>query len=578
MIGEVLARKYELIAELGKEPAFTVYHAKEIVSGKSYKIRVISPQVAAEPAFMDELRDIVDQHARLDGTNVERIKELIHEDDVSFLVSDHVEGSILSDRLKRLKTFSIPVALSTAIGVAEALDECHRSGMVHGDVSTRTVFSRQSEGLRLMLPGLWQAYGLSSRAAREVLPAMAPYLAPEIAEGSMPSPQSDIYATGVLLYQLLVGSHPFRGETPADISRSHAEGRYVPLGQAIGSSPQVLGKIVEKCLSRDPEERYPTAAALLRDLRLMQDGLRFGRPLKWPLEGKVEAEEPETQAVAPVPEEADVRAEKRAQKRRDAEKRRRDGVPAVLAFLLYITTAVAVAGLGFWLFINIQQPEDVQVPNMVGMQFEEAEELLRPLNLKLKRRDKISEELPEGAIISTSPAAGRAARADSFVDAVVSAGSLMVEVPDLEGMTVAEARRALAALDLELEPEYKEQRDDDVPAGKIISQTPDTNKSVERKTRVEVVVSSGKRTSRPESDEPQFYTFKMTIQMPRGEREMEVRVEMEDEEGTSEVHVGVHLPEEIFTVTADGLGKSATFKIYLNNQLAETRVVKAEER
>jgi serine/threonine-protein kinase len=144
--------------------------------------------------------------------------------------------------------------------VGEAVSALHASGIVHGDISAKTVVATSADSIKVTVPGLWRAYGISSRAAVAALRAMSPYLAPEVTAGAMPTFQSDIYAMGVLLWQLLTGRLPYPGDTPSSVAVKHATAPYPSLRSVTNSVPMPLDKIVEKAMAKEPSARYRPCA------------------------------------------------------------------------------------------------------------------------------------------------------------------------------------------------------------------------------------------------------------------------------------------------------------------------------
>jgi serine/threonine-protein kinase len=561
MIGRIVGDKYELVQEIGSDSVFDTFRGMDRGRNRPVKIRLIRPQAAQEESFIRELQDVVDQHhTHFQHPSLERVFEMREDDGIWFIASEFEEGSILEERLKRLSSFSVPVAVGLAISIAEALEACHASGLIHGDISARTVFSKQGEGVKLMQAGFWQAYRFSEAAARQMMPAMAPYLAPEITAGSMPGKASDIYSLGVLLYRLLTGRYPYSGDSPQSYAEQHLSAPYPSLKRSLASVPPALDEIVKKCLARRPDERYATATELLHDLRLLQDALRFGRSLKWPLV-EPSPDEPVT-PVAPAIEDP----EKPAKPVRQRERIKNEGIPLWLSIIGYLSTFLMLAAVSFWIYYNTNSANrEVKVPNLVGKTFTDAAEELEGLNLKIRKKgEKVSDEAQD-VILETNPAALRTARENSFIDVVVSAGSKFVELPDLKGKNIDIATGMLDELKILYETRVK--RDRDFDENEVVEQSPSPKARVERGTKVILYVN---KKEAPPTSRRSLFTYKLDIEMPTGSAPIKVRITMTDGLSTSTIHEKEHMPSETFQVTADGHGEKATFRIYFDEALVET--------
>lgn len=554
MIGRIVGDKYELVQEMGSDSIFDTFRGVDRGRNRSVKIRLIRPQVAAESAFVHDLQEVIDEyHTHFQQPSLERVYEMREDDGIWFIASEIEEGSVLEDRLKRLSSFSVPVAIGLAISIAEALEACHAAGLIHGDVSARTVFSKQGEGVKLMQAGYWQAYRSSAIAARQMVPAMAPYLAPEITAGSMPGKASDIYSLGILLYRLLTGRFPYGGDSPQAYADQHMTAPYPTLKRSLASVPPALDEIVKKCLAKRPDERYANATELLHDLRLLQDALRFGRSLKWPLVAP-SPDEP-VAPVAPIVDDP----EKPAKPVKHRDRVKSEGVPLWLSILGYLSTFLTLAAVGFWIFYNSNTNREVKVPNLVGKTLEEATMELESLHLKVRKKGERISEVEQGKILETNPAASRTARENSFVDVTVSAGAREATVPDLVNRTEEEAKNFLQNLGLKYD--IREKSDRDFGPKVVVDQSPKAKSKIDRvNERITLYVNPAERTS---SGRQSLYTYKVTVDMGDAELNSEVRLDMTDGVATTEVFKGT-APQKTFVVTADGVGESATFRLYIN--------------
>lgn len=579
MIGSIIGLKYEVTQDLGSDGIFDVYRAVDRTKNRSVKLRLIRDQFAKEDSFRTELLSILKIHETFQHHGLERVYESRQDEDGTwFIVTEFEEGAVLEERLRRLTSFSIPGALSTSVAIVEALDACHSVGLIHGDVSTRTVFTKQSDGVKLMCAGFWRAYAYSESAARTMMPAMAPYLAPEITTGTMPNEQTDIYAVGVVLFKLMSGRYPYPGESPAMITQLHASGP-VPSLRVINSSvPQPLDNIIQKCLAKNPRERYPNAKALLHDLRMLQDALRFGRPIKWPLDSQ--GSESEAITVLPAKERtgktsypAPVPIEESKRKKPEplnAEPEKEPIGYRILSVVGYLALAVVILLVGFWAFFQMSTPSIKEVPNLIGMNEKDAEAQLKKLGIKLKVKEAASEK-PKGTIIKLEPGPGLKIRENWPLEATVSAGGRYVEMPDLRGRTVEDARRLLASMDLELSDDIQYIYDRALEPQQIAQQVPESRKKVERMTKVRIRVNSGIKTD-DDPDQPRksgaWHRYSLEIPLPSdGDKALDVRVEMDDDKGTTVVHDEKHAPGETFRVKVDGQGEEVTFRIFVNEQL-----------
>jgi len=574
VIGTLLRARYEVLQEIGDSPVFRSFVAHDRVAERNVVVRIVKSPYSEEQEFITRLKAVFEKSKRPDHARVARAIEMDEDGGTWFLVYQYSPGTSLGERMKRASAMGVSTAVTTVLGVLEGLDALHKCGLVHGEVSVRNVVLSNSGDPTVINPCVWEAYSSSDTAGAEMLALIAPYLAPEVALGSMPSPASDVYAVGVMLYELLTGNRPFSGRTPADVARAHETQDPPSIKDKVAAAPEALEKIMDKALSKDPLDRYKDAGAMLADVRLLQDAMRFGKPLSWPLKPVSAAPPGRVGPKLNV-----VRGEQKEQK--VAMKRAKDtgdGMPAWLVYIGVLLMSGAVLAIGWWAYFNLTAPQTLKVPNIVGMSFSEAGSQLDRMNLKLRKvREAPSEELAEGIVVSVQPSVGRDVKEYSFVDAVVSSGSKMVEVPDLSGKTLEEARQLLASMGLTVSRNIRYVRTTRVPEGHVVSQNPRKHTQAERKSAVVLDVSEGAPPDEAIPPPASTYVYHLSWTLPDMAGEILVRVDMTDNAGTRTIFEDMKGPNSKIEINAEGLGSKATFHIFYDNELVQTVVKSARD-
>ncbi len=570
MIGVILRIRYELTQELDIGPLFASYKARDRVGGRDVCVRVLQQPFATEQPFVSKLREVVRRSAGLIHPGIERAIELDEEDGRPFILSELAVGQPLSERIKKLAPFSTAVAVSTALSICEALEAVHNAGMVHGDVRSENVVVATDGSCKLLLAGIWEAYSSSRTAGAVVLPDMAPYLAPEITSGGMPSPSSDIYSVGILLYELLAGRKPYSGETAVAVAMKHSTAPVPSLRAMNPSAPLPVEEIIKKALAKGLQDRYSDVRALIADLRSVQDALRFGKPLTWPL--KATPKEP----VQVAPRMSAVRVEQKPRTpKTDEWDEDEESVPKWLMGLVYGAVAILVLAIGSYVFFNLNKPKLVRVPNLVNLSARDAAQRLESMGLKMRTSKKeANERVPEGAIIASNPKADQEVREHSHVSVVVSAGSKFVETPDLRGKKVDDAKSLLESMALQIEEPVSQMRDSNIEAGKIVKQLPEPHKKVERFTKIRLFVSGETRGDGQASSEVNWY--RVRIKLPLGDVPINVRVDMTDDRETKTVYDQMEQPGQTVRVEAEGYGPEATFRIFFDGEPVKQVTKKAD--
>ncbi len=565
MIGRQVAGRFEVLQHSLAHELFDVYRAVDAASGRNLRLRILKASYADDTDLAQEIVDVGERLKSLRHPSVEGAVEAGMDGSLAYYASDWTEGQTLSERLKRLNTLSVSVGLSVAIGVAEGLHACHQSGVVHGDVSDRTVLSRPGEGVKLMEAGCWRAYGMSPLAARAMVPMMAPYLAPEITSGEMPSPESDISALGALIYLILSGRPPFVGDSPNVIALKHHSAPYPSLRSQSRGIPEALDAALEKCLAKRPEARWHSAGELAAHLRSMQEALRFGRAIPQ----RAPAAEPEPVADAPsrgrrmiasvddTSSAPEASAEKAA---KPAKPEKAGAVPRPLVFLAYLFGVVCACILGVWFFLLLQPPAEFDVPDVVGMSLVDAAGQLDESGINYRKVEERPSDGPADVILEQSPQPGEKMRSGQSLNLTVSSGTAKVEVPDVKGELASEAQPKLEAIGFTVETD--EVAGSGRPPGEVISQDPAAGQEAARKSVVKLTVASaanmisGSRTRRK-------YSYRIEVPTDMPDR-VDLRVVMLDASGEEVVFEDRVNPGFIATVERDGYGDKVRFITRIN--------------
>ena len=580
LIGSLLRIRYEVVQELEEGPIFHAYRVKDRVGGREVKVRLIQPPFGQEAPFLERVQEVISESSAANHPGMERLLELDEHEGTPFVISELPSGASLKEKIARLAPFSAPVSISTVAGVCEALVPIHDAGHCHGDISSSNIYVNHEGKVKVGLAGMWRAYGASKTAGAVVLPMMAPYLAPEVTQGSMPNAQSDVYSIGVLLFELLVGRYPFSADTPVAMAMKHATAPIPGIRITNPAVPAVLEEIVKKAMAKRPEDRYPDAKAFLSDLRIMQDALRFGKQLSWPIKATtpvpVPTPEPAPQLVAPRM--SAIHPEPREQKIKDRQEEVEipDRLPQWLTALGYIAGLALVASIGGYLYWNLTSAKPVRVPSLVGVNAADAENQLSKLKFKSEIIETESSE-PVGNVTKTDPRADVKVDEGSTIKLYVSKKSTFVEIPPLKGKPIDEVRETLQRLGLKVDRKLDYRPNRNFERGIVIGSTPSEREKLQRNSVVKLIVSNGPRSTDDESL-PKLRTYRVRIGPLRLDRQVFVLVEMTDDEETRPIYEGNHVEGDVIETDADGQGDRVVITVKYDGLIVDQKTVEAPQK
>lgn len=557
-----------------------MFSARDRLSGRNVGIRQIKLPFNSESEFINSLVQLLPQ-LQINHPNVEALYEIIEDAGQHYIISELPKGSQLSERIKRFAPFTVPVSLATIAGVVEALDAIHMAGLAHGDVGPHNIIATHDGSAKLQLAGIWKAYSSSRTAGVAVLAQMAPYLAPEVCTGQKPSVTSDLYSVGVVLYELLTGKVPHVGETPSATTIRHLTSPVPSLRGINASVPVAVEQVVQKLLQKDPSLRYQSAKTLLADLRAINDQLRFGRlPVSKPPEKGnevvVEPIKPIRTSSKKTPKPIKPNNEDRIAERK--RKRQERDVPswvlAIIGILVLITVGIVIFSLTFL----AQKPREVKVPNLKGTFTKSAIEQVRKLKLNIRVAGKESNERVEiGKILHTNPDSGETIREGGTINVYESAGTKLVKVPDLHGMTADEAKSALESENLAIDGKPSRLTNYNNTAGTIIKQVPEANELVSRTSKVQIWIAApsdapeGSLPGEGEGDAKNpAHSFQLDYKIKGVKWKVSVKVDIEDDDGRRILKEDDYNPGEVISLKQVGHGTTAKFYVYFDGELKDT--------
>ncbi len=567
MIGTILRVRYEITQAVAEGPIFHTFAARDRVEGREVAVRVLNPALAHEPDVARLLSAVVTKYGSSRSPGLESLIEVDEDQGSTFLVSELTRGITLTDRIRKLAPFSVPVSISTLISICEALAVLHSNRLPHGDLRPDNAIVLVDGQVRLQLPGVWECYSASPHAGALILPEMAPYLAPEISAGGMPNPTSDVYAAGVILFELISGRRPFHAETPVAMAIRHATAATPSVRMYNPSVPMVLDEIVKKAMAKDPAARYRNAAELLQDLRMMQDALRFGRSLTWPIQAETVSVAAAQDSIAPRM--SAVRPEPKAREKKERVARERGDIPGWMYMLMAFFGVIVFLLFATWTWNFGHKAREIKVPKIVGMKVVEANKLLEANGLKMKLiGPPVPGDGPPDTIVQQIQGPGEKVREGTVITVKKSAGPATISVPRIIGMQQDAAKGFLERSDLKLDELVAKSNRGGAQEGEILEQDPQPYTSVPKGTKIRVVVQTNDAptsTATPQpGDENIQAKYRLKIKLKGLSESVQVRITILDAQGVRDVRVQKGNPDELIDVTAIGYGREVTFQVYYN--------------
>lgn len=482
MIGEILSNRYEILAKVGDGGMALVYSAKDTLLNRLVAVKVLRDQFVDDREFIDRFHREAQAAASLSHPNVVNVYDVGQIDKTPFIVMEYVEGKNLSEIIREQGTLDPKYSVEIALQICSALAHAHKHQIVHRDIKPHNILITKDDQVKVTDFGIAAVASMSVTQTGMVLGSVS-YFSPEQARGNKVDFQSDLYSLGILLYEMLCGRVPFRGDTPISIALKHIQDKPIPPSELNSKISPNLEIIILKLLAKRPNERFESARVLSSEFEKLDFHSTIDKTQKLPvvdLNLENNEESPDDLLVEQEEEIESVSTK--------AKMKRKRKLPIFFLILLLL------AGLTIGVFTIVPRllfAEDVQVPDIVGLSTDEAEAKLNSVGLLLATDIEVFDnELPAGHIISQDPRPERMKKSGQYVLVRVSKGPEVVIMPSLIGQTSREAQLELTQIGFILGSVITEHTTE-YPANTVIEQDPKPGGEVFLGVSVDLTVSRG---------------------------------------------------------------------------------------
>ncbi|HOZ60207.1 MAG TPA: Stk1 family PASTA domain-containing Ser/Thr kinase [Nakamurella multipartita] len=516
--GTVLDGRYRLGAMIARGGMSTVYRGLDTRLDRPVAVKVMSPQYVADPTFLSRFEREARLAASLGHPGVVAMYDQGQDGDLVFLVMELVDGGTLRDLIRERGPLPVPVVLAVLDPLLDALAAAHAAGLVHRDVKPENVLISARGSVKIADFGLVRAVGSQTVATGDVILGTVAYLSPEQVATGVSDARTDVYAAGIVAFEMLTGRPPFEGDNPMSVAYQHVHSDVPAPSTRVDDVPAQLDELIVAATARNPDDRPRDASAFLAELRDVRTALHLPIvPVPIPVRPRpsptppvpVPIDHPAGQAgtrmlpadAASIAHTADTaktaegavttpptRVQKRppraAPTRTAAARRRRRWLIALLVVLLL--GLISAAG-GWWL-----GGRWAATPAAAGLTQSQAEAAVREAGLVPRVTTGHSDTVPDGVVIGTDPDSGVEQLRGSEVSVLVSAGR--PRVPDIKaGTDTATATAALTAADLTVVTGTGQEFDDAVPVGAVLRTDPVGGTELSVDAPVTLILSAGPR-------------------------------------------------------------------------------------
>ncbi|MGA1246710.1 MAG: Stk1 family PASTA domain-containing Ser/Thr kinase [Ilumatobacteraceae bacterium] len=496
--------RYEIGKRIGRGGMAEIFQARDILLDRPVAMKVLFPEFATDPAFVERFRREAQAAANLNHPNIVAVYDWGKLNNTYYIAMEYVNGRTLADILKQSGTLTPMQVCDVMSEVASALISAHQNGVIHRDIKPGNILVSTTGRVKVADFGIARALGAGVEQGLTQTGAVmgtATYFSPEQAQGASTDQRSDIYSLGVVMYEMLSGVPPFTGENAVAIAYKQVHERAMPLDQRLTSAPPEVAAIVAKCMEKSPDDRYSSAEEVRDELRRFVEGMPV-----LAVSAKKEAERatqvvPQTDVNATTVISAQDAATELLPKISPTATKQTNYPPyddkspqrtAVFVFGALFAAIVLLAG-GLFLYQALTRNAanaSITVPDVRNLTVKQASEQLLASGFTPIPYAATKDGVGNDIVYAQDPPPSVLARSGDQITITYNPASTPVAVPLVRGLTVKEATALLAPLGLTLS--IKEVvNDPKIPENQIMSQDPKVDTQVRSGSTIVVIVSGG---------------------------------------------------------------------------------------
>jgi serine/threonine-protein kinase len=491
MVGKFLSERYELLEKIGEGGMANVYKAKCHVLSRFVAVKILKSEFNEDEEFIEKFDKESKSAAQLTHPNIVGIYDVGLEGDIRYIVMEYIEGVTLKKYMKQLgHQMTEQEILRITMQIASALDHAHKNNIIHRDIKPQNILMAKGGIAKVADFGIAQAITSSTIVPTKKMLGTVHYSSPEQTRGSFIDHRTDIYSLGIMMYEMSTGKLPFVGESAITVALKHMKEEVLPPKQINDDISEGLQNIILTALKKSADYRYQTIGEMMVDLTRVKSNP--DENIEYSAEELINP----TQFLPDIEEYENMGKEKsrltsKKKKKKPTKKNGVNKLSMVTIVLLAFIAAVLIFGvIGFSILSDRFAYQEVEVPNVIDLPFEEAKDILNEVGFYIEEDGlRYSDVVIKGHVIEQSEDPGEILKEGFTIRVVVSKGKNMIEIPNLLQKDIAEAQIILENNELIVgDVSYIA---NDLPKGYIVSQSPEMGTEAQVGQVVDLVVSQG---------------------------------------------------------------------------------------
>lgn len=496
MKGQKISDRYQIIKSIGEGGMANVYLAYDTILDRNVAVKVLRGDLSNDEKFVRRFQREALAASSLTHPNIVEVYDVGEDNGEYYIVMEYIEGKHLKNLLKKRGKLTLSEAVDIMLQITDGMAAAHDSYIIHRDIKPQNIMILENGLVKITDFGIAMAMNATQLTQTNSVMGSVHYLPPEQASGQGSTLQSDIYSMGIVMYELLTGELPFKGDNAVEIALKHLKEPIPDIREKIPNVPNSIYNIIKRATAKNPKNRYNDAREMHEDLLTCLDDTRANEPI---ITFKYPENDTDDAKLAKMVKESKKETEEVSHKKEEviAKKITGDDLKKqnkLLIILAFIFTGLVVGITALIVFIPmLTGSKQIEVPDVADMTVSDAIDTLQDAGFTVsdEQKEVSSSDIEEGRVVKTSPAVGSKRKDGTTVTLYVSIGDTQIEIEDYTGESYLEVKGKLEALGLFvlIERQDVEETDDvDYEDGLIIDQSIEPGEKVSAGTNITLYI------------------------------------------------------------------------------------------
>lgn len=469
MKGQKINDRYQIIKSIGEGGMANVYLAYDTILDRNVAVKVLRGDLATDEKFVRRFQREALSASSLSHPNIVEVYDVGEDNGQYYIVMEYIEGCQLKQLLKKRGRLTLSEVIDIMLQITDGLSVAHDAYIIHRDIKPQNIMILDSGLVKITDFGIAMAMNSTQLTQTNSVMGSVHYLPPEQANGKGSTLQSDIYSMGILMYELLTGELPYKGDNAVEIALKHLKEKIPSVREKLPEIPQSVENIIIKATAKNPKNRYADARSMNEDLRTCLDDSRANEPkIVLPYPEFDEDRKPKSSTKSQSKNDAIVKEIKTE----EVENTKKDNKVLITLFAVFTGIVIVITSIIVLLPIITNQKE-IKVPDVSGLDISDAINTLQNEGFKIadQQKEQASDEVPEGKVVKTNPVAGVKKTKGSEITLYISTGNEGFTMEDFTGKNYYTVYGTLTAYGILVIPEKRDVSDAKVDASTILDQS-----------------------------------------------------------------------------------------------------------